>query len=885
MTLSANQLEVLENAIRRDNPAGASTEAAVKAISDHITAVIKATSPDALLAREFLKRFETPKPVLPSGCVGRWDFTGLDSEATSITNQATTHNNQLENYITGAGKAGNGVSEPMVADCQTTSGTVTDTTMQISTFGRMVKAVHLAANSSITRTYTIPATAHALSFYITRDAGGTPTYNTDVTVTYNGSAITTGTVTAVTVVGSDGYGTNCFRISCTITQGTADSKTIVIACPTGKTPFKLSCFQLNTGALAAYDVSPHMDLTLTGGTIGASGVTFSGTAERADSEGAWLSTAGPVGSPYLYLNNTDVSSNWTIIFASTLLSSDTGKSICRVYGIDAVNANCGATTIIGGNVTAVTVGGSTPATYFSPTIGKPYLGVLECNPDSASGGAAVYKVNETSVANASSTDQRGYFAFAANPGLSSGACNMIMHFALIFERKLTNDEIRQGEAWMQNYLNPKGIDLTNSTPPVDYSLETDATLYPTPPMGWESWNFYGRAPTAVGLKAQADAIRSSGLLAKGYELFQGDAFILKTRDSFGNPVADETNFPLGFEDYITYVIAQGFVPGAYTTTGITLKDDRGTSFGSSGYEAQDATYFSGLGVKYVKFDAVSGASINSDYYTANGNIWGLYSSGRASKEACLKFLTTCRSVDPTIAVSLCLGAEPTWNHTIGGVSTRHNLDSAATWAVMAPIMFDPITTESTSSGTKWTARIQYHGHGTGFYYDLDALTIGLSGWLTATESYSQMSLYCLLAMPLMLSHDVANQSATTLAIVGNADAISIDQDPLCWMGFLVKREGTAGEFREVWAKPLVGGKVAVGFFNKGGSSHDIACTWTEISDAAAAINAAYTTLDYPDCVISGTVAIKDVWAGTTANASSLATVSVASHACKLYIVG
>lgn len=57
--------------------------------------------------------------------------------------------------------------------------------------------------------------------------------------------------------------------------------------------------------------------------------------------------------------------------------------------------------------------------------------------------------------------------------------------------------------------------------------------------------------------------------------------------------------------------------------------------------------------------------------------------------------------------------------------------------------------------------------------------------LTTTEEYSQMSLWCLFASNLMLGSDLRNISNTTLAIIGNAEALAVNRDPLGAHGRLV----------------------------------------------------------------------------------------------------
>jgi hypothetical protein len=64
------------------------------------------------------------------------------------------------------------------------------------------------------------------------------------------------------------------------------------------------------------------------------------------------------------------------------------------------------------------------------------------------------------------------------------------------------------------------------------------------------------------------------------------------------------------------------------------------------------------------------------------------------------------------------------------------------------------------------------------------LGVGLPG-ITDTEGRTQFSLWVILGAPLFLGTDVRNMTAATLATVGNAEAIAINQDPLGVQGYQV----------------------------------------------------------------------------------------------------
>ncbi|HXZ19818.1 MAG TPA: glycoside hydrolase family 27 protein, partial [Candidatus Acidoferrales bacterium] len=94
--------------------------------------------------------------------------------------------------------------------------------------------------------------------------------------------------------------------------------------------------------------------------------------------------------------------------------------------------------------------------------------------------------------------------------------------------------------------------------------------------------------------------------------------------------------------------------------------------------------------------------------------------------------------------------------------------------------------------------------------DPDMLEIG-NGGMKDDEYRTHMSLWCLLAAPLIAGNDLAAMTPATLAILANPEVIAVDQDPAGIQGHRVAEEGPL----EIWIKPLADGTKAVGMFNRG----------------------------------------------------------------------
>ena len=76
-----------------------------------------------------------------------------------------------------------------------------------------------------------------------------------------------------------------------------------------------------------------------------------------------------------------------------------------------------------------------------------------------------------------------------------------------------------------------------------------------------------------------------------------------------------------------------------------------------------------------------------------------------------------------------------------------------------------------------------------------------------------MSLWSLVASPLLAGNDIRKMSDATKAILLNKEVIAIDQDPLGKQASPVKN----GDL-ETWAKPMADGSVAVGVVNLGSAA-------------------------------------------------------------------
>ncbi|MEO6923565.1 MAG: glycoside hydrolase family 27 protein, partial [Bryocella sp.] len=96
--------------------------------------------------------------------------------------------------------------------------------------------------------------------------------------------------------------------------------------------------------------------------------------------------------------------------------------------------------------------------------------------------------------------------------------------------------------------------------------------------------------------------------------------------------------------------------------------------------------------------------------------------------------------------------------------------------------------------------------------------------MSADNYRLHMSLWSMLAAPLIAGNDLSKMSDETKSILMNKAVIAIDQDKLGKQGDRLRAEGP----REVWTKPLSGGALAVALFNRGTLASPMSVTLKEL---------------------------------------------------------
>jgi len=365
----------------------------------------------------------------------------------------------------------------------------------------------------------------------------------------------------------------------------------------------------------------------------------------------------------------------------------------------------------------------------------------------------------------------------------------------------------------------------------------------TPPMGWNSWNCWACAVDDAKVRASADAMVSSGLINHGWSYINiDDCWEIKPGakepELLGDPrdangmITTNKKFP-DMKSLGDYIHGKGLKlgiysgPGPLTCAGFTA---------SYQYEMQDAQQYAEWGIDYLKYDWCSYGRIAKD--ESLGELMKPY---RVMREALDK-------VPRDIVYSLCqygMGSVWEWGADVGGNCWRTTGDITDTWSSMAGIGFNQADHEKYAGPGNWN--------------DPDMLVVGLVGWgpqlhpskLTPDEQYTHISLWSLLASPLLIGCDMSRLDPFTLSLLTNDEVIEINQDPLGKQASRLSNDDGI----QIWAKEMEDGSMAVGLFYTGsGEKNPSEYFQWELQPKKSTI-----VLKGKDIGIKGKFMVRDVW--------------------------
>ncbi|WP_019987525.1 NPCBM/NEW2 domain-containing protein [Rudanella lutea] len=369
------------------------------------------------------------------------------------------------------------------------------------------------------------------------------------------------------------------------------------------------------------------------------------------------------------------------------------------------------------------------------------------------------------------------------------------------------------------------------------------TISLTPPIGWNGWNSWARLIDQEKVIASADALVRMGLRDHGWTYINIDDAWQGKRGGPLNAIQPNEKFPR-FKEMVDYIHSLGLKTGIYSTPMITsyagyvggssdfedghitdeiIANKRSYRYvGKYQFETADARQFAEWGIDYLKYD------------------WRIEVPSAERMAVALK--NSGRDIHYSISNSAPFGNVRDWVRLTNSYRTGPDIRDSWNSLFVSAFTLD-----------KWAP----YG-GPGHWNDPDMMIVGnvTTGTqlhptrLTPDEQYSHVSLFSLLAAPLLIGCPLEQLDPFTLNLLTNDEVIAINQDPLGKSARLVQEQ----DGFQVWLKPLEDGSYAVGLFNVGdfGKTPESYFRWGDET-------ARPFVLDLTKIGLKGAFNLRDVW--------------------------
>jgi hypothetical protein len=325
-------------------------------------------------------------------------------------------------------------------------------------------------------------------------------------------------------------------------------------------------------------------------------------------------------------------------------------------------------------------------------------------------------------------------------------------------------------------------------------------LAATPYMGWDTYFALGGKYSEATILRQASELISRGLRAKGYRYVWLDVgWWHGTRAANGQITVSSTQWPHGLAWLARTLHAAGLLVGLYTDAG--PNGCGGAGQGSYGHYQQDVNTFAAWGFDAVKVDFCGGAE--------NGlNPASAYSAFHATIEANSSrrpmLLSICDFLQPE---QYAEGQPPLGESAFSSYSFGPSVGNS--WRTDTDVGFPGDVAFADVLRNMDADAANPSAAGPGHWNDPDYLAPDQG--MSVAQFRSQLSMWAMLAAPLMISDDLTKIGPSSIAALKNAEMTAVDQDPGGVQATLLSSTGDG----QVWVKPLIDGSRAVALLNRG----------------------------------------------------------------------
>jgi alpha-galactosidase len=381
---------------------------------------------------------------------------------------------------------------------------------------------------------------------------------------------------------------------------------------------------------------------------------------------------------------------------------------------------------------------------------------------------------------------------------------------------------------------------------------TGEVLAATPYMGWNTYYGVGGVFDERTIISVAEALLQRGLARAGYRIVWLDfGWASGRRDGSGRLMVDRTQWPNGLRWLTGWLHAHGLLAGIYTDAGASGCSQRGV--GSLGHYQLDADTFAAWGFDAVKVDFCGAGQAS----LAPKPLYRQFARAlRNNTRHRPMLLNVCNfwvpgQIDgqrPSLADSAY--SDALWAPKIAQ-SWRTDTDIGFT----RDVVFQNVLRNLDDDATHPKAASPGH------WNDPDHLAPQLG--MTEAEAQAQMTMWAVLAAPLILGSDPRELSPPTIRMLTNPQVIAVDQDRVGIQGTAVAQDRSG----QIWVKPLVGGAGAIAILNRGSTTLQIT---TNVRVLGVPRASRYR--------------IENLWTDTTVTTTAAIHSRIAPHAAVLYRV-
>ena len=325
--------------------------------------------------------------------------------------------------------------------------------------------------------------------------------------------------------------------------------------------------------------------------------------------------------------------------------------------------------------------------------------------------------------------------------------------------------------------------------PALYALDDGQAL--TPPMGWNSWNCFGKTRHSdIDIKDNIDALVYTGLKDAGYEyvVIDGGWRDVKLGPN-GEMLTNPTKYPKGVKWLADYAHSKGLKFGLHIVPGTA--DCGGDPIGAIGRESIHLSQYESWGLDFLKIDRCRGIEDKDleDVYTAWRDL----------------IVNSKRKILFSISAYYPYDWFPGVAHmSRTSMDVKTNIDNV-------------ISNVNAGIGLEYLA-------GPGAWNDPDMMETG--NLESPGHNRVHMALFCVVASPLILGNDVRIMSDEVIEIMVNREAIAINQDKAGIQGTRIFYDNKKNI--QVWMRVLHDGSRAVAVVNMSDEAVDYTVSWKDI---------------------------------------------------------